>query len=203
VSGFPPRLVVATKNPDKLAEVRALLQDLAPGVTLVDDAEWPDVEETGLTLRANALLKARVVLEATGMAALADDTGLEVDALDGAPGVNTARFAGPGATYADNRAALLRALEGRSNRGARFHTVVVLAEPGGAETAASGVVEGRITTAERGDGGFGYDPIFEVEGITLAEMSEEAKNRISHRARALTALVDRLTTTGNGASGLV
>lgn len=203
MSRLPPRLVVATKNPDKLAEVRALLRDLAPGVTLVDDAEWPDVEETGLTLRANALLKARVVLEATGMAALADDTGLEVDALDGAPGVNTARFAGPGATYADNRAALLRALEGRSNRGARFRTVVVLAEPGGAETAASGVVEGRITTAERGDGGFGYDPIFEVEGITLAEMSEEAKNRISHRARALTALVDRLTTTGNGASGLV
>jgi XTP/dITP diphosphohydrolase len=113
VSGLPRRLVVATKNPDKLAEVRAVLAELAPGVALVEDAEWPDVPETGGTLRANALLKARAVLEATGTAALADDTGLEVDALDGAPGVHTARFAGPEATYAENRAALLRALEGR------------------------------------------------------------------------------------------
>jgi XTP/dITP diphosphohydrolase len=198
VSGLPRRLVVATKNPDKLAEVRAVLAELAPGVALVEDAEWPDVPETGGTLRANALLKARAVLEATGTAALADDTGLEVDALDGAPGVHTARFAGPEATYAENRAALLRALEGREDRTARFRTVVVLAEPSGIETAASGVIEGRITSDERGGGGFGYDPVFEVEGRTLAEMPETAKNQISHRARALAALVGRLTAGEDG-----
>jgi XTP/dITP diphosphohydrolase len=197
VTGLPDRLVVATKNRDKLIEVRAVLSEAAPSVSLID-AEWPDVEETGLTLRANALLKARATMEATGFPALADDTGLEVDALDGAPGVHTARFAGLDATYAQNRAALLGALEGREDRSARFRTVVVLAVPKGAETVSAGVLDGRITLSERGEGGFGYDPIFEVGAETLAEMGEAAKNRISHRARALVALVDRLTATGNG-----
>lgn len=195
MTGLPRRLVVATKNPDKLAEVRAVLAARAPGVALVDDVEWPDVEETGRTLRANALLKARAVCRATGLPALADDTGLEVGALDGAPGVHTARFAGPDATYAENRAALLEALEGRSDRAARFRTVVALIEPDGAETVASGMIEGSITLAERGGGGFGYDPIFEVDGATLAELAEGAKNRMSHRARALEALIDRLEAT--------
>ena len=190
---LPPRLVVATKNTDKTREVRAVLAAVAPGVEVVEGAGWPDVAETGATLEENALLKARAVAAATGLPALADDTGLEVDALGGAPGVHTARYAGdssdePGAAYAANRAALLAALRGVADRRARFRTVVALVIPGGAEMVAEGVLAGWITTSERGGGGFGYDPIFEVQGRTLAEMGEEEKNRISHRARALTAL---------------
>jgi len=186
--GLPHRLVLATKNLDKVREVRAVLAVVAPGVELAEGVGWPDVEESGATLEENARLKARAVAAATGLPALADDTGLEVAALDGAPGVRTARFAGPSAGYAANRAALLAALAGAADRRARFRTVVALVTPGGEEVLAEGVLEGRITTAERGDGGFGYDPIFEVEGQTLAEMSEDHKNRISHRARALAAL---------------
>lgn len=186
------RLVVATKNPHKRSEVAAVLTRLFPGCELVDDLDWVDVEETGETLEANALLKARAVASATGMAALADDTGLEVDALDGAPGVRSARFAGESASFADNRKALLARLEGREERAARFRTVVALVEPGGSETVAEGLLEGRITRRERGDAGFGYDPIFEVDGRTLAEMGEEEKNLISHRARALEALAAKL-----------
>jgi XTP/dITP diphosphohydrolase len=185
---LPPRLVAATKNPDKAREVRAVLAVVAPGVELAEGADWPDVEESGATLEENALLKARAVAAATGLPALADDTGLEVAALNGAPGVHTARFAGPSAGYAANRRALLAALEGVADRRARFRTVVALVVPGGEEVLAAGVLEGRITTAERGGGGFGYDPIFEVEGQTLAELGEDHKNRISHRARALAAL---------------
>ena len=185
---LPRRLVLATKNLDKAREVRAVLAVVAPGVELAEGAGWPDVEESGATLEENARLKARAVAAATGLPALADDTGLEVAALDGAPGVRTARFAGPSAGYAANRAALLAALAGAADRRARFRTVVALVTPGGEEVLAEGVLEGRITTAERGDGGFGYDPIFEVEGQTLAEMGEDHKNRISHRARALAAL---------------
>jgi XTP/dITP diphosphohydrolase len=185
---LPPRLVAATKNPDKAREVRAVLAVVAPGVELAEGADWPDVEESGATLEENALLKARAVAAATGLPALADDTGLEVAALNGAPGVHTARYAGPNAGYAANRRALLAALEGVADRRARFRTVVALVVPGGEEVLAAGVLEGRIATAERGNGGFGYDPIFEVEGQTLAELGEDHKNRISHRARALAAL---------------
>jgi XTP/dITP diphosphohydrolase len=186
------RLVVATKNPDKVAEMAEILARVLPEVTLVAGLDWPDVDETGDTLEDNARLKARAVRAATGIAALADDTGLEVAALGGAPGVSSARFAGPSASYQDNRAKLLRRLEGVIDRRARFRTVVVLAEPGGVETVAEGVVRGVITTTERGDGGFGYDPLFEVGGRTLAEMGEREKNRLSHRANAIGALADLL-----------
>ena len=185
---LPDRLVIGTKNPDKLGEMRAVLSAAVPSVEIVDGVEWPDVPETGATLEENALLKARAVADATGHAAIADDTGLEVDALEGRPGVHTARFAGVGATYAENRLALLDALEGRDDRTARFRTVMALAGPGIEETTVEGVLAGRITTAERGDGGFGYDSIFEVDGRTLAEIPETEKNRISHRAVALNAL---------------
>jgi XTP/dITP diphosphohydrolase len=185
---LPRRLVAATKNADKAREVRAVLVVVAPGVELVEGLDWPEVEESGGTLEENALLKARAVAAATGLAAVADDTGLEVAALGGAPGVHTARYAGPRAGYAANRRALLAALEGAGDRRARFRTVVALVVPGGEEVLAEGVLDGRIAAAERGTGGFGYDPIFEVDGQTLAELGEDHKNRISHRARALAAL---------------
>ncbi len=185
---LPDRLVVGTKNPDKLGEMRAVLAAAAPSVEIVEDVEWPDVDETGATLEENALLKARAVAAATGHAAIADDTGLEVDALDGRPGVHTARFAGPGATYAENRRALLEALDGRDDRTARFRTVMALVGRGIGETTVEGVLEGSITTSERGDGGFGYDSVFDVGGRTLAEIPEGEKNRISHRAVALHSL---------------
>lgn len=188
----PDRIVIATKNPDKLAEMRAVLADAVPGITVVEGLEWPDVDETGSTLEENALLKARKVAAVTGVAAVADDTGLEVDALGGAPGVRAARFAGPGATYAENRRKLLQDLGDRHDRSARFRTVIVLAGPDGEETAVEGVLEGTITREERGSGGFGYDAVFEVGGRTLAEIPEDAKNRISHRGRALRALSERL-----------
>jgi XTP/dITP diphosphohydrolase len=185
------RVVVATKNPDKRAEMVAVLARVAPDIEVVSDVDWPDVEETGETLRDNALLKARAAAAATGLPCLADDTGLEVDALDGAPGVRTARFAGPAARYADNRAALLRALDGVAERSARFRTVVALVD-GDDEITADGTLEGAIALEERGSGGFGYDPLFLVDGSTLAELGEEAKNGISHRARALERLAERL-----------
>jgi XTP/dITP diphosphohydrolase len=190
---WPARLVVATKNADKVREVGAVLAEVAPEVEVVEGLDWPDVAETGETLEQNALLKARAAASATGLPALADDTGLEVDSLGGAPGVVTARYAGvsssdPGAVYAANRHALLAALHGSDDRRARFRTVVALVTPEGQERVAEGILEGFVTTAERGSGGFGYDPVFEVDGTTLAEMTEWHKNRISHRARALRAL---------------
>lgn len=194
--GLPRRLVVATKNPDKVREVLAVLASVAPEVELVTGGDWPDVVEGGVTLQENALIKARAVAEATGMPAVADDTGLEVDALGGAPGVHTARYAGPEGDYAANRRALLEALHGTLDRRARFRTVVALVVPEEPDVLAEGVLEGHITTSERGSGGFGYDPIFEVEGRTLAEMGEDEKNRISHRARALQALAARAAPRG-------
>jgi XTP/dITP diphosphohydrolase len=185
---LPGRLVVATKNPDKVREVRAVLAVVAPGSEVVEGREWPDVAETGGTLEENALIKARAAARATGLPAVADDTGLEVEALGGAPGVHAARYAGPEGNYLANRLALLAALRDAGDRRARFRTVVALVVPGEGERLAEGVLEGWITTAERGEGGFGYDPIFEVEGRTLAEMSEDEKNLISHRARALQVL---------------
>jgi XTP/dITP diphosphohydrolase len=188
---IPGRLVLATKNPDKVAEMRAVLERVLPGVEIVEGLDWVDVAETGTTLEQNAVLKARAVAAATGLPALADDTGLEVAALDGAPGVHTARFAGPSATYAENRNALLAALHGVDDRRARFRTVVALAVEGRVITAA-GTVAGVIAVAERGSEGFGYDPIFEVRGRTLAELGTAAKNQFSHRARALQALAHKL-----------
>jgi len=187
----PSRLVLGTGNPGKVDELRALLSDLSieviPGHTLDDP---PDVTEDAGTLAGNAEKKANAYHEHTGLPALADDTGLEVAALDGRPGVHTARFAGPDCTPEQNKQKLLAVLDGVDDRRARFRTVVALIDGEGAARTFEGVCTGTITTAPRGDGGFGYDPLFRPEGHdqTFAEMSPEAKNEISHRRRALDAL---------------
>ncbi len=187
------QLVVASKNPDKIREVEEVLEALGLVGEIVRGLEWPDVDETEDTLVGNALLKARAVAAATGLPALADDTGLEVDALDGAPGVYTARFAGPVATYADNVNRLLEVLGNRDDRTARFRTAVAVVDPAtGEEWTAAGVVHGVITSERRGSGGFGYDPVFEVGGRTLAEMTPTEKHAISHRARAIQAIAEVL-----------
>ncbi len=188
----PYGVVVASKNADKVAEVAAVLAGLDPPIVVIDGHTWPDVEETEDTLAGNALLKARAVVAASGHAAVADDTGLEVDALGGAPGVTTARYAGDDATYEDNVNKMLREMEGAKCRSARFRTAVALVTPEGDELVVEGVLDGAITTQRRGSGGFGYDPIFEVDGRTLAEISPTEKNVISHRAKALRALAEAL-----------
>lgn len=187
-----PRFVLATANPDKTREIQEILGDDVE--LLARPAEVPDVEETGDTLEANARLKARALVDATGVAAIADDTGLEVDALGGAPGVYSARYAGEGATYADNVAKLLEALAGRPDRSARFRTVAIAVWPDGSEIIAEGSVEGTIAREASGSGGFGYDPVFVPAGaaVTFAEMTSEAKHAVSHRGRAFRALAARL-----------
>jgi XTP/dITP diphosphohydrolase len=193
-------VVIATKNPDKLREMRAVLIAAVPGIEIVEDAVWADVAETGDTLRDNALLKGSAVAGETGLVAIADDTGLEVKALGGAPGVRTARLAGPNASYAENRRALLGLLGESRERGARFRTVISVVWPDGESCTVEGVLEGRIAYRERGSGGFGYDSIFELpDGRTLAEVVEEEKNSMSHRARALHALAARLGEADGGA----
>ena len=188
----PHGVVVASKNPDKIAEMAAVLGDLDPPVVVIPGHVWDDVDETEDTLEGNALLKARAVVTATGHAAVADDTGLEVDALGGAPGVHTARYAGEASSYEQNVAKLLAEMEGEQRRSARFRTAVAMVTPSGDELVVEGVLEGRITNQRRGDGGFGYDPVFEVDGRTLAEIPAEEKNVISHRALALRALADAM-----------
>lgn len=187
-----PRLVVASKNPDKLLEIEQVLGDTGVVGEIVLGLDWPEVDETGETLEDNALLKARAVMEAVGLPAVADDTGLEVAALDGRPGVRTARYAGEDATYEDNVRRLLRELDGVEDRRAWFRSVVALVMPDNSEVVADGALEGVIAESARGSGGFGYDPVFEVEGVTLSEMGMAEKNKISHRARALRSLADVL-----------
>lgn len=184
-----PRLAIATKNADKRREMAQLL--VASGLVgeVVEGLDWPDVEETGSSLTENALLKASAVVEATGLPAIGDDTGLEVAALGGAPGVFSARFAGPDASYDDNVDFLLNQLDGVADRTARFRTVLALVLPDGSELVVEGMLAGSITTDRRGIQGFGYDPVFEVEGRTLGEMSAGEKNAVSHRARAVEALI--------------
>ncbi len=191
------RFVLATFNRDKLRELSALLG--LPGVSLRALADVPGAApppETGATLLENAWLKARAALAVTGEPAIADDTGLEVDALGGRPGLEAARFAGPGATYARNVAKLLAELRGvePERRGARFRCACVACLPDGREFEAEGVLEGRITLEPRGANGFGYDPVFEILGLgrTMAELGEAEKNALSHRARAVRALAVRL-----------
>ena len=193
-----PRLAVASKNPDKIKEIEEVLGQIGLADEIVQGLDWPDVEETGETLEKNALIKARAVMKATGLPAIADDTGLEVEALGGEPGVHTARFAGPDATYDENVALMLEVMEGVSDRAARFRTVVALVFPDGVEVVAEGSVEGVITKSRRGSSGFGYDPVFEVEGRTLAEMTPEEKNQLSHRARAIRELGEALGLFGAG-----
>jgi XTP/dITP diphosphohydrolase len=194
------RFVLATANPDKAAEIDAVLRDSGVPVILEPrDASLPDIEETGSTLEDNARLKAAAICARTGLPAIADDTGLEVDALDGAPGVCSARFAGDHASYADNVHLLLDRLTDvpDSRRTARFTTVAIARWPDGQEVAALGTVEGTITTAARGSGGFGYDPVFvpaEGDGRTFAEMRPEEKHACSHRGRAFRTLAQGLRT---------
>ena len=183
--------VLATANPHKADEMRAVLSPL--GVDLLDRPETvADVDETGATLEANALLKARALVEATGWPAIADDTGLFVDALDGRPGVRSARYAGVAANYDDNVTKLLDEMEGVSvPRTARFITVIAVAFPDGTAFCVEGELDGVITRARAGDQGFGYDPVFvpnEFDGRTLAQLSPQEKNDLSHRGRALRAL---------------
>ena len=187
-----PRLVVASKNPDKIEEIEAVLMSVGLVDEIARGLEWPDVEESGSSLEENALLKARAVVEAVGLPAVADDTGLEVAALGGLPGVRTGRFAGPDATYHDNVMLLLKELAGVTDRRARFRTTVALVWPDDAELVVEGTLDGVIAETPRGSGGFGYDPVFEVEGRTLSEMGPEMKNTLSHRARALRALAEAL-----------
>jgi XTP/dITP diphosphohydrolase len=183
------QLVCASANPDKVAEITALLDgivELLPRPTSVGEI----VEDAG-TLEGNARLKAQAICEATGLPAVADDTGLFVDALDGAPGVDTAYFAGPTATYAQNRHRLLSDLAGEPNRRARFVTVVVVAWPDGTDVTVRGECPGVIADDERGERGFGYDPVFIPDGAagrTFAQMSEGDKHAISHRGKAFAAL---------------
>jgi XTP/dITP diphosphohydrolase len=186
------RLVIGSQNPDKVVEVEAVLAHVGLGIEIVRGLSWPEVEETEDTLEGNAMLKARAVRDATGIAAVADDTGLEIAALGGAPGVRTARYAGPEASYEDNVAKLLATLRGVTDRNARFRTVIALAGDDGSELVVEGHLEGRITMQPRGTEGFGYDPVFEVGGRTLAEMDIAEKNLISHRARAIRSLAEAL-----------
>lgn len=188
--------VVATHNRDKLAEIRDVFSGLP--LELLSMADFPTatpVKETGTSLRENALLKAQAAHTETGLPALADDTGLEVDALGGAPGIYAARFAGAGATYRQNREKLLKALEAVPDplRAARFRTCALYLDDS-REVAVEGVVEGAITREALGDQGFGYDSIFRVTGFvkTFGQMSMTEKRQISHRGRALKALYENL-----------
>jgi XTP/dITP diphosphohydrolase len=195
--GFPAELALATKNPGKIEEIVRICSDWPVRWRLARSADdsseasalWPDVEETEETYLDNARLKARAVVEALGIPAVADDSGIEVDALDGAPGPLSARFAGQGATDSQNLDLLIERLrdvpaEGRT---ARYRCVAVCSWPDGREVWAEATCEGRLVVDPRGSGGFGYDPIFLPEGHdrTMAELTPEEKDTISHRGKAL------------------
>jgi XTP/dITP diphosphohydrolase len=195
---FPDRLVIASRNAGKIREIRRICADWPVEWLTSEDLEWPDVEETEDTYLGNASLKARAVAEATGIPALADDSGIEVDALGGAPGPRSARYAGEGASDERNLAALLGALAGipSGGRTARYRAVAAVAWPGRDDVVwAEATCEGTLLGKPRGDGGFGYDPAFLPEGWdrTMAELEPAEKDRISHRGRSLRALRERLS----------
>jgi XTP/dITP diphosphohydrolase len=184
------QLVLATQNKDKIREIRKLLDDLPVTVKTCDNfPDFPDIEETGTTFKENAILKAKGIAEFTGCAALADDSGIEVDALDGAPGVYSSRYAGPGCTYDDNNRKLLSELDGieKEKRTARFRTVIAVAWDANNIETVEDTAEGVITEEKHGGDGFGYDPVFYYPpaGKTFAEMTLEEKNKVSHRGKAL------------------
>jgi XTP/dITP diphosphohydrolase len=193
-----PRLLVATTNAGKQREYRELLREVPAEIVFPNDLGIPlEVEEDGATFRENAAKKAVALARASGLLSLADDSGLEVDALGGDPGIRSSRYAGPGADDPRRRAFLLEKLRGiPAPRMARFVCVIAIAVPGGNVLYAEGECRGEITPAERGSNGFGYDPIFQPEGrqVTMAELSPEEKNRISHRARAAEAAIPILRT---------
>jgi len=194
--GKPLEIVVATRNEGKFREMEAILGDLSLRLlSLADFPEAPEVAEDGDTFAANALQKARAIAAYTGRWAVADDSGLEVDALNGRPGVYSARWGGL-ETDAQRNALLLKRLQGvpMEARTARFRCVIALAAPDGTAETMEGTCEGQIAVAPRGTHGFGFDPVFYLpeRGRTMAELPLEEKNRISHRARALAALRERL-----------
>ena len=192
-----PRLVFATRNPGKVREIAQMLSDRYEIVGLNAIGCEEDIPETAPTIPGNAIQKAEYVLEHYGTHCFADDTGLEVTALDGAPGVHTARYAGEAKDANANMAKLLGALEGADDRSARFRTVIALTTPEGTRTF-EGICEGHIASERSGAEGFGYDPIFVPAGgdATFAEMDADAKNAISHRGRAVRAMVAELKAQG-------
>jgi XTP/dITP diphosphohydrolase len=197
---LPPRIALATRNPHKIREMTRICADWPVEWATIQDHEpalFPDVDETGETYLENAILKATAVASAAGMAALADDSGIEVDALGGRPGPRSARFAGPDASDDRNLAELIRAIRGVPAAGltARYRCLAVLVRADGGEVVqAEGVCEGTLVTKPRGSDGFGYDPIFVPVGWdrTMAELRPDEKDRISHRGRALRALGELL-----------
>ncbi|MFQ5465480.1 MAG: XTP/dITP diphosphatase [Thermodesulfobacteriota bacterium] len=184
------KIVIATRNSGKVREIRRILEGLGVELSALDDFPALDMPpEDEPTFEGNALAKARFVAKETGLAALADDSGLEVDRLGGRPGVRSARYAGPHATDEDNRTRLLAELEGvgQDGRAARFRCAVAYVSPEGEEAVFSGTLEGSIASAPKGAGGFGYDPVFLIpeRGVTAAELTADEKNAVSHRAAAL------------------
>ncbi|HFD81542.1 MAG TPA: XTP/dITP diphosphatase [Gammaproteobacteria bacterium] len=192
------RIVLASNNPGKVREFNQMLQDSEIRVLPQSEFAVPEIEETGLTFVENAILKARNAAEHTGLPAIADDSGLEVDALQGAPGIYSARYAGPGASDRDNLEKLLQALEdvAEEQRSARFQCLMVYLRHPGDPTPQifQGTWEGRILHQPRGDNGFGYDPVFYVpeQRCSSAQLEPQVKNRLSHRGQALQQLVDSL-----------
>ena len=197
------KIVIATRNRHKAVELQTLLHGAGYDAVQLDeidpDGKIPEVEETGTTFKENALLKAHAIAKATGLPSVADDTGLEVDALEGAPGIFSARYAGENCTYEDNVKKLLRELSDVADdrRTARFKTVAVYVHKE-TELSAEGVVEGVITEKEEGVGGFGYDPVFSVLDMkkTYAQLADEEKNRVSHRGKAIRSLIEKLRENG-------
>ena len=192
---FPERIAIASRNQHKLRELARICADWPTTWVTVeteDPARFPDVEETGETYLDNALLKARAVAEALGIPAIADDSGIEVDALGGKPGPRSARYAGEHASDEDNLLALMQAVRGvpRGGRTARYRCAAAIAWPGGEELNAEGVCDGELVPKPTGDRGFGYDPIFVPNGweTTMAQLTDQQKDRISHRGRAFRAL---------------
>ena len=187
------QIVLASHNKHKQEELSVMLSGLVEVLKLPDD--FPDIEETGTELSENAIIKARAVFLSIRIPTLSDDTGLEVEALGGAPGVYTARYAGENATYSDNCKKLLQELDGITNRKAVFKTALCYIDKNETEYLFEGIVRGSISMSEKGEGGFGYDPVFipdTSDGLTFAEMSTEEKNLISHRARAIQSFVEWL-----------
>lgn len=187
------KIVFATNNEHKLREIRAIIHDGTEVLSLADIGCHADIPETADTLEGNALIKAHFVYDNYGYDCFADDTGLEVEALDGAPGVHTARYAGDDQDSQANMRKLLQEMKGKDNRNARFRTAIALIQDG-EEHLFSGEVRGTITTEPLGNKGFGYDPVFipEDTGLTFAQLGEDVKNHISHRARAVAKLTEFL-----------
>lgn len=193
VTGIPPEIAIASRNPGKIREIKQICADWPVRWVVAgeDPREWPEVEETGQTYLDNALLKAREVARVLGTACVADDSGIEVDALGGGPGPRSARFAGDRATDEENLSLLIESVRGEEVRSARYVCVAAAAWPDGREVHAEAKCEGTLITQRRGTGGFGYDPIFvprDGGGRTMAELSPQQKDSISHRGRAFRAL---------------